>query len=298
MKNLLIVFLLIPFFVSAQTKIIHVSNADEFVNAIGSDRTIILSGDTFRLRDIVKLKNVPIDTEGCNDMPICANVIYSNARGVSITGVSNLTILGDTSSKIHSLLSTRDEDDQILTFEDCKNIRMKNVDAVHLIPVLTSCSGGVLFFIDCKNVMLSNCTLSGCGEYGMLCDNDTNMTCYKCRIEHCSEYLFELNNNQHLLFQSCIFTDIKVMSSMIELTDCTDLHFVKCEFSKNVTPSNSDYYRKEKNCVFDFYEDKKGKDILLEDCTFSDNEIFLMTNRNDLLTRTNVKYLNNDNLKK
>ncbi len=298
MKNhFLIIIFLFPLFAFAQKKeIIRVTNADEFVKAIGSNRTIILSADTFRLRNIAQLKNFPLDTEGFPDYRINDHVSYSAGWGVAILDVTNLTIVGDSIASTHSLLSTSDEGDQILTFSNCNGISIRYIDAVHILPTVGGCTGGVLFFNACKNVWLSNSTLSGCGSCGILCDNDTNFFCTKCLIHECSSCLMELKGNQHLLFEDCVFTKIKALGCLIELADCNDLHFVRCDFNHNEADETDDYY-KGRVSVFNFYEDKKGKDILLQDCIFSDNKLDKMTNRDDLLVRNNVKYINNNNLK-
>lgn len=72
-------------------KIVIVSTADEFINAIESNRIIKLSSGIFYLRDVEKLKSIPLGKSG--KIRLTKNVIYIAGNGITIIGVSNLDII-------------------------------------------------------------------------------------------------------------------------------------------------------------------------------------------------------------
>jgi hypothetical protein len=294
--NLLIVS--VSSFAQTEKKVnIRVSNAEEFVKAIGNDRIIELSADTFYLRDLVQLKNLPLDEGG--SATLTPFVEYSAGRGIQITNVTGLEIIGTSSGTKHSILSSRDYGDAILSFDGCKNIVMKDCEANHVPKAEGHCTGGVIYIDQCETLLMDNCTLIGSGSYGIDVGRSKKIVVKNTTIKECSVLLSELQQTSDLLFYNCTFTRIRCEGYLIVATDCQNVTYEGCTFSKNYSdtkPGGYDYDEKLERFLL-FYDDKTSANFIFKDCIFSENKLLKFTNKETIVTKTNNKFVKNDGLK-
>ncbi|MCE3229189.1 MAG: S-layer domain protein [Bacteroidetes bacterium] len=276
---------------------IKVSTAEEFVKAIGNDRVIELSADTFYLRDLVKLKDLPIDEGG--SATLTPYVEYSGGRGIQITNVTGLEITGTTSGTKHSILSSRDYGDAILSIDGCKNIILKDFEANHVPKAEGHCTGGVIYIDGCENILMDNCTLIGSGSYGIDVGRSKNIMVKNTTIKECSTLLSELQQTSDLYFMNCTFTEIRCDGYLIIATDCHSVTYDNCTFSKNYSynkPGDYEYDEGRQRLLY-FYDDKTSANFSFKACNFSDNKILKFTNKDTVVTKTDNKFVNNDGLK-
>lgn len=267
----------------AQDKV-TVHNADELIAAIRPGAKIELAADTFRLRDISRIRNFPVDTEGT--FLLNQYVSYLPGNGIVIHGVKGLTITGSYNEKRqHSVLSSRDEGDFILTFRNCQNIRISEFEANHIPRAEGGCSGGVLFFDSCSNVQLMDAVLIGSGRCGIQCDNVDKLSCLLVTIDECSSGLFELSGSSNLAFEGCSFQKTKSTSGLTFVENCHGVSFTDCTFTGNHSDKSTDYYKPENDCLIRFYNDKTSTDFSVTKCTFTDNTILHFTNRKEIVVR-------------
>jgi hypothetical protein len=159
------------------------------------------------------------------------------------------------------------------------------------------CQGGVIFFDKCENININNCILNGSGAFGIQCNDVTNLTCTKTTIRECSSLLFEFKGSKKLNFIECEFNNIRSHGYLAIITDCEFFKFENCIFSENYSDTNDRYYKAERDFLFYFFDDTKSKSFIFDNCVFSNNRIKWWSNKNEIITKTRIKYLNNDNLK-
>ncbi len=273
-----------------------VSTAEEFINAIASNRTIKLTSDTFLMRDIEQLSSIPLDYSG-KQISLTKNVIYLPGNGITILSVSNFEIIGVANTTQQSILSTRDKGDIVLTFRECENIKLENIEANHIPKTNGGCQGGVIFFDRCKNINMNNCILIGSGRNGIQCNDVNNLSCTKTTIKECSSSIFEFNRSSNLNFTDCEFKNIRCTGFLVISTNCNSFNFTNCMFSDNYCDTTDEYYKEEIDFIFYFYNDTRSMSFVVDNCTFSNNRIKWFSNKNNIFTKTNINYLNNDNLK-
>ena len=152
----------------------HVSTVDEFLSALGSDRTVYLGEGTF---DLSTAANIGIlggngySWEQAYDGP-----------GLVISGVRNLSIIGQGKEKTTILAVPRYAD--VLRFEDCQNVSVVNLTAGH--TETGDCAGDVLSFLRVTGAEVDGCGLFGCGCWGICLyessgANIRNTEIYSCR---------------------------------------------------------------------------------------------------------------------
>ena len=255
---------------------ITVNNVDEFFNALGSDRTIVLSSGEF---DLSKAKGYGKTAGQCYSW-------YDVFDGyeLQIKGVHNLQIMGQGQSKTRIVNQPRHAN--VLYFSDCKNIEIINLTAGHT-AAPGACEGGVLKFIDSQNLVIDNCTLYGCGTYGVeayncqrLLVNRTNIKectygaltisrcnnvrfnngavfdCGRKNVEYCCFVLFEFNNSENC---SVVNSNIcNNRTNIVVQSVNSDLSVLGCRIDKNECT----------NGIFRILQ----KDIVVENCSLIDND--------------------------
>ena len=256
MKKLIFTFSIIFFSIYSFTQtstVIKVNNALEFVEAIGSNRTIQLEGNTIYLSDISSNKsgsNYRFDEE-------------YDGHELVIFDVSNLKIIGLGLKPVKII--TKPVYGDVLVFNNCSDILLENIDAGHG-PEKGGCTGGVLNFYDSKNINIKNSVLFGSGMEGITAEKVKNLNCDKTIIKGCTYSVMTLINCGEIKFNDCEFSDNKEFD-LINLSDCINVTFSKCNISNNQTGYSEEY---------DFYDYSifninQSMGIKLEECNITDN---------------------------
>ncbi len=197
----------------SKTNTINVYSEEQFLKALGSNRTIVLQNS-------LNLSNI-----------IDYNLVLSGYR--------NLTIIGKNSS-ISLIVSTTTV--TILSFESCDNITISDLNMGHAEEGNNGCSEGVLVFTDCSRVNLSNCDIYGCGWFGVRFNNTHNVDCINSVIHDCDYDMFEINNSSNIKIKNTVFNE-SWTGTMIRASESRNIQFVDCIFvDKNNT--EWDYYPK------------------------------------------------------
>lgn len=258
--------------VNAQTKIITVDTPDEFVDAIGSDRTIQLKGST------IYLSNVSQDKQGTN----YKFVEEYDGHELTIFGVNNLKIigLGDKPVKI----ITKPVYGDVIVFENCNNITIENVDAGHG-PEKGSCSGGVFNISNSKNFTINKSIMYGSGTEGITASNVTGLKCNNSIIKGCTNSIMTLDRCNDFEFNTCEFTDNKEFD-LINISNCISVKFDSCSFTNNQTGTDdySDY------AIFNV---SQSMSIVLKDCMIVSNLTAYFCKKANTIELTNTKLENN-----
>jgi beta-lactamase regulating signal transducer with metallopeptidase domain len=191
---------------------VTVTTVDEFLAAIGPDRTILLDGELFDL------------STASNYGGVGGAYYYwlENHDGpeLMISGVSGLTIRSVSEDPAATTLAAVPRYANVLRFRDCEHINLVGFTAGHT-QEPGSCSGGVLYFSNCHGVGLEACRLYGCGILGLSADGCTDLTLRDCEIYDCSQGGVHLARTDGVRFLNCDIHDVP--SPALNFFNCGDL---------------------------------------------------------------------------
>lgn len=254
------------------TKTMTVTNADQLVDAIGSDREIILKDGTYYISDVSSIKSSDYYR---------FDAAFDGAELV-ITGVNNLTIKckGTKPAKV----ITKPKYGNVMVFENCSNIKIENIEAGHG-PEKGYCTGGVIRLTNTKNMTIKNSILFGSGIEGIAATESSNLKVVSTTIKGCSNSILSLSKCNEIEFDSCEFTENKEFS-LINIDNCINVTLKACNINNNLTTS-SDYST---DCLF-YITQSMG--VLLENCIIENNATQYFCNSSTAMTMKDTKLENN-----
>lgn len=203
-----------------KVKEVTVSNVEELYNQLGSNKKIKLKPGIYNLSKIKQ------------NISSRANVSWEDVfdgKELIISSVENLTLEGLGSKPVEIVVEPRYAD--VLTFNGCNNITIKNIKAGHTIEK-GYCSGGVLNFDSTKNINIADSIFYGCGSIGITASKSENLTFNNSIIEECTTGIMQIDSCKNFKFTNSIFRKCQDYS-MISLYYSTDIVFEKCELSEN-----------------------------------------------------------------
>ena len=188
---------------------IPVSTVDEFLKAIGPERTIVLKAELFDL------------SEAANYGSKGGEYYYwrENFDGPAlvIKGVKDLAIRAEADSPRETTVSAVPRYADVLSFVDCENITLSGFTAGHT-KEPGSCSGGVLLFENCGGVLIERCRLFGCGILGLQTRNCRDLQIDSTKIYECSQGAGSFSKTEGIAFLNCVVTDVP--SPALAFFDC------------------------------------------------------------------------------
>jgi len=272
-----------------EENVISVSTTEQFLSAIGPNRTIKVAPGKYDLLSVTT-DNEYIKYEDTYD-----------GKELIIYKVENLKIIGDENSKAEFVIDSRYSN--VMVFKDVDNLTIKNIVAGHS-KELGECTGGVLQFNFSANVVLENLDLYGCGTVGIdLKDSEKfqiiNTNIYETNysamtIENSSdievlggkiynntvfEALIKAKNSKQIVFNGTIFDNNKSITS--EGYVSYD-YFVMNESDTPISFNNSVIT----NNDLDYFYFKKDK---YTNTVVKDNKFTIETDRNDMYNNSYVR---------
>ena len=188
---------------------ITVKTMDEFLSAIGSDRTIILDGKSF---DQTKAKNYGrAGTEFYNW------VERNDGPELVIHNVKNLTIKAKNANPAATMFEAVPRYADVLSFVDCENITVAGFTAGHT-KGNGGCTGGVLDFYRCRNVKVEKMRLYGCGVLGVEAAECYDIDIINTEIYECSGGAAFFKQTIGINFKDCNIHDVP--SPALDFYDC------------------------------------------------------------------------------
>ncbi len=235
-KILTVIMLLVAMNVAAQ-KEIKVNSARELIEAIGSNRIIVIQdGCVLNLTPILNnedffdrdgfgwLPNYYPERNGTEELKVSCKCF--DGRMLDLIGIRNLTIRGGKDCKI--VVEPRYA--YIFSFYGCKNIRLERLTIGHTEEGY--CEGGVILASGCENLSIANCDLYGCGTYGLETASCRNVTMEKSIIRDCSYGIMQISNSSECKFIDCDFFRCREFN-LVTLSDSEDALFRNCRFAQN-----------------------------------------------------------------
>ena len=175
----------------------HVSDVDEFLAAIGSDRTIYLEGELFDFSTAARY-GVGFGEHYRWDERY-------DGPSLVIEDVSNLRIVGLGQGQTTLQAAPRYAD--VLCFEGCQHVSVENLTAGHVREAPGSCSGDVLAFERCTDFHVADCGLFGCGVFGIRSADSVTGEVLRCEIYECSYGAASIGNSNGIVFTDCAVHD-------------------------------------------------------------------------------------------
>ena len=224
---------------------IVVSNAKEFIEALGSNRIIDMdySGDynlsKWEFSDDLELP------EGVRWSPV-----FDGAELV-ISGINNLTINGGGPDGANSRIIVDPRYAFVMKFEYCSDIVIDGPTAMH--SVGGSCEGGVFGFSDSSRITISYTEMYGSGTEGLTLSNVSDMKVKDSVISNCTYYIMTITGGENIAFENCIFAHNQEFT-LVNVSGTKNASFTNCAFNNNrgemfdvkdttITVSNSSFSR-------------------------------------------------------
>jgi len=244
---------------------ITVRTAQEFVNALGSDRTILLEPGVYNLSSVRQ--------------DYTNNVYWSevfDGNELNLFQIENLTIQG--SEKGQSSIVVDPRYAFVLVFEHSSNISISNIYAGHTDSGY--CHGGVFSFRFCAGVKIENTHMYGCGTVGLDIQSVTDMSVKNSTIYECTYQIMAVRDSRNIRFENCVFRN-NAGFDLVELNGVSNFVIDKSEFRENVhswkgysfftVQSSQNVLIKNTQFTGNSPITRQGL-IILENCTFTDND--------------------------
>lgn len=259
-----------------EAQVVTVGNADEFYEAIGSDKHIKLKPGVYNIsaikQDDDRSENIYWESE-------------YDGKELALNGINNMTIEGLGDEPVEIVIEPRYAD--VLTFINCNYIKLKNLKVGHTNRP-GYCTGGVLYLDSCNNIEIENSILYGCGTYGIRAYNtqgfifddsiieectygimeinkSKDFTFINSKFRNCQEYdLISIDASDNINFEKCEITDNKVLSkynTVLAVDLSSDINFTKCRFEDNEA---KEFVNQDTNIEFE--------DTIFKGNSFDDNE--------------------------
>ena len=191
---------------------VTVTNADEFLAAIGPNTEIVIDAETIDLSTAKDYGGGPKKYYRWED-------IY-DGPGLVIAGADNLTIRSKDGKTKNHTINAVPRYANVLSFINCDNLVLSGFTAGHT-QEPGVCSGGVLYFQNCYMVSVDNCGLFGCGILGVEAQGCTGINLRKCDIYECSYGGISMMDTTGITIEKCTFRDLGGNNLM--LYGCSDV---------------------------------------------------------------------------
>ena len=203
----------------AEIQTITVSNAREFLGALGSNRVIEMAPGEYNLSGV--------------DMPkLAEGVTWSRAHDgpeLVLTGIKNLTIRGaNPNSKPRIVINPRYA--FVMKFANCSDIAIENVWGGH--SEGGYCEGGVFSFENSSNITIIGTSMYGCGTEGLQLSNVSGMKVTNSEIYKCTYYIMTVSGGENIVFENCTFRDNEQFT-LVNVDGTANMSFENCTFINN-----------------------------------------------------------------
>jgi hypothetical protein len=201
---------------------LQASNLREFVAAIGSDRTIELSGGPF----VLDASDERGELSANPAVRWLAEGILGGNVAAQIHGVHNLHVraLGD---RVAVLGKTPAE---VLGLSACDDVCFEGLILGHVEGLEYGCVAPVLTLDHCRGVRLVDCELFGCGTEGVVATATQRVAMERCEVHTCRCGVAQFRSCEDLQFAASRFRDCTIawQEGGFVFDDCKRVAFTDC----------------------------------------------------------------------
>lgn len=211
-----------------QTEVI-VSNVDELVAALGSNKHIKLQPGTYNLS---KIKD--------RDKHVSSLEWGSVFDGYELTlsELSNLTIEGIGDSSVEIVTDARFA--YVFSFIECDKVSLKNLKLGHTYMKDYDCNAGVVRLESTSDININNSILYGCGSIGLFTSYVTDLEFNNSIIENCNAGVMSIRNSENLNFYNSTFRNC-INFSMFDFIKSEKVKFNNCVIDNNESQNGFDF---------------------------------------------------------
>lgn len=249
-----------------EKQIINVKTTEEFLKAIGPNRTIIIKGNDYDILE-ADFESEYVKKESVFD-----------GEQLIIQNVSNMDIIGDEVNIVQLLVEPRYAN--VITFENVDNVNIDNVIAGHT-PEKGECAGGVFCFIDSTNININDSILFGCGTEGVTLINVSNLSFNNSTIKECTNRIMYISDSKNIKFNNSMFYDNENYD-LIVISDSEEVSFDECIIYNNRTYVGEDLFRV-----------SPGTTISITNSKIINNEVLDFTWKEERIKLNNVIFIDN-----
>lgn len=235
---------------------IIVNSAQEFIDAIGSNRKIIVGdGVSLNLSSIRAgyIKNPNVHWEKVYD-----------GNELVLENIQNFSIQGQDSGYSDILVEPRYAN--VLTFKNCSKLNFKNINVGHT-PDKGSCTGGVFVLKNCGDINIEKSRLFGCGTEGLNLHGVDKLNFVDSMITDCTYDLMTIDNSSDIEFKNSTFSETTAFDQLIYISSSQNIKFDNCDISDNDTDRAFD----QSNTAL--FHVNLSRNILIENSKISNNKV-------------------------
>lgn len=260
-------------------KSIEVSSAEDFIKALGSDRTIVIEPGTYNLTPALDkmffqkdLPRVDYRVEDYDGSTAAIADIF-DGKELCLLNLSNLTIKCP-SIKNRAELQVEPRYAFVFYLNGCDGISFENIVMGHTEGGY--CDGGVIDLNDCANISFSNCDLYGCGTEGICAEVTEGLKFFDSSIHDCTYDIMTIGECDNFLFKDSEFYSNREFS-LFNIHESDRISFKDCIIRNN--DGTLFFVDEESNveldgCTIDHDPDEYGtiSDLYIHDCTWVNGE--------------------------
>ena len=216
---------------------IRVYTAEQFLNALGSNRNVLIAKNTvinltpmlnnqslFRTRNKMWMPDASSGIDGGRETVVSEEVF--DGRQLSLVNMKQLVIEGEYNSSI--VVEPRYA--FCLRFVDCSQCTVSNLTIGHTEGGY--CEGGVIGVKRGWRNMVVDCDLYGCGTYGLDIESTNSFSLYSSNIHDCTYGIMLLRNSEAVHSTHCDFFNNREYA-LIDSQGCVGTVFEDCRFFAN-----------------------------------------------------------------
>jgi uncharacterized protein (TIGR02145 family) len=208
-----------------------VLSAREFRAALGSNTVIELMPGVYNISEWDPNDE---DSEGGAPLNLPKGVSWTeeNGEGLTLTGISNLTIRGVTGSGEWPKIIVDPRNVYVLRFVNCSDIVIESLTAGH--SEGGYCGGGVFEFKESSRITVNATAMYGSGTEGLTLRNVSEMKVTNSKIYECTEAIFSVDGGGKVAFENCLFIRNRGYHLVYVAGDgAQHLSITDCEFRDN-----------------------------------------------------------------
>jgi hypothetical protein len=216
---------------------IRVRTAEQFLNALGSHRNVLVAADTeINLTPLLNDQSIfrtkyrvwTSDISGgmADGREVVASEEVTDGRQLTLVNFEQLNIVGERNSRI--VVEPRYA--FCLRFVDCKQCEVRNLTIGHTED--GNCTGGVIGDLRGWRIYVVNCDLYGCGAYGLELERSNSFELRNSNIHNCTYGIMTLSNVTSMTASHCNFFNNREYS-LIGSGNSAGVVFDDCWFFNN-----------------------------------------------------------------
>lgn len=228
---------------------ITVSTTAELISSIAPDAHIIMKSGTYNFSELTE-----------EDIAKCGGYVnpeHLEWGAFTVYNAPGLILEAEKSGSVHIVTESGYVD--VMTMVLCDGAKLKGLVMGHKIEK-GYCDSNVLKLSTSQSVTVEDCSLFGCGTYGIKAEDSALLNVIGTEIYECTDGIFEFSETSDVVFDKCTFRD---NGGMFFMKGETDVTVKNTEISNNQDVLIQGYY--------DEFFDTDNIRIAFQDCVFSGN---------------------------